>query len=449
MSVIPAAAPPTPAHRAAPPVKPQAVRREYLELRANVHRKLLNRLNLEALAQAERSRAEGEIRALLSQLVVEEATPISLTEREALFAEILDDVFGLGPLEPLLRDPSISDILVNTYRNVFVERGGVLERVTATFQDDRHLLRVIDRIVSSVGRRVDDSSPMVDARLADGSRVNAIIPPLAVDGPLLSIRRFPAERLKAEDLVTRVALTQPMLDFLAACVRARMNCLISGGTGAGKTTLLNVLSSFIGDRERIVTIEDAAELQLRQEHVARLETRPANVEGKGAIRQRQLVVNALRMRPDRIVIGEVRGEEALDMLQAMNTGHDGSLTTVHANTPRDALTRIETMIAMGATNLPERAMRHQIASAIQLVIQQSRLSDGSRRVTSISEITGMEGDIISMQEIFVFEKTGINAEGKVAGRFRGTGVRPKCWERLRASGINLPANMFDGVTEVR
>jgi pilus assembly protein CpaF len=431
---------------AAPP-KPQ-VRQQYLDLRTNVHRKLLNRLNLEALAQVDRARAEAEIRALLGQLVVEEAIPISLTEREMLFGEILDDVFGLGPLEPLLRDPTVNDILVNTCKHVFVERGGVLERVTASFQDDRHLLRIIDRIVSSVGRRVDDSSPMVDARLADGSRVNAIIPPLAVDGPLLSIRRFPAERLKAEDLVTKKALTQPMLDFLAACVKGHLNCLISGGTGAGKTTLLNVLSSFIGDRERIVTIEDAAELQLRQEHVARLETRPANVEGKGAIRQRQLVVNALRMRPDRIVIGEVRGEEALDMLQAMNTGHDGSLTTVHANTPRDALTRIETMIAMGATNLPEKAMRHQIASAINIVCQQTRLNDGSRRVTSISEISGMEGDIITMQDIFVFEKTGLNAEGKVKGRFRATGVRPKCWERLRGSGILLPPDMFNGVTEV-
>jgi pilus assembly protein CpaF len=441
------AATPTPQRPATPP-KPQ-VRQQYLDLRTNVHRKLLNRLNLEALAQADRARAESEIRTLLAQLVAEEATPISLTEREALFGEIVDDVFGLGPLEPLLRDPSINDILVNTYKHVFVERAGVLERVPATFQDDRHLLRIIDRIVSSIGRRVDDSSPMVDARLADGSRVNAIIPPLAVDGPLLSIRRFPAERLKAEDLVTKLALTQPMLNFLAACVRGHLNCLISGGTGAGKTTLLNVLSSYISDRERIVTIEDAAELQLRQEHVARLETRPANVEGKGAIRQRQLVVNALRMRPDRIVIGEVRGEEALDMLQAMNTGHDGSLTTVHANTPRDALTRIETMIAMGATNLPEKAMRHQISSAIQLVVQQSRLSDGSRRVTSISEISGMEGDIITMQDIFVFEKTGLNADGKVIGRFRATGIRPKCWERLRANGINLPADMFDGVTEVK
>jgi len=436
-----------PTRAAAAPHQP--VRQQYLELRASVHRKLLNRLNLEALANADRSRAEGEIRTLLALLLSEESTPISLSERETLFAEVLDDVFGLGPLEPLLRDPAISDILVNTYQNVFIERKGVLERVTATFQDDAHLMRVIDRIVSRVGRRVDDSSPMVDARLADGSRVNAIIPPLAVDGPLLSIRRFPAERLKAEDLVSLGAMTQPMLDFLSHCVKAHLNCLISGGTGAGKTTLLNVLSSYISSKERIVTIEDAAELQLHQEHVARLETRPANVEGKGAIKQRQLVVNALRMRPDRIVVGEVRGEEALDMLQAMNTGHDGSLTTVHANTPRDALTRVETMIAMGATNLPEKAMRHQIASAIQLVVQQTRLADGSRKVTNISEITGMEGDIITMQDIFVFEKTGLNAEGRVTGRFRATGVRPKCWERLRGSGIHLPPDMFDGVVEVK
>jgi pilus assembly protein CpaF len=425
------------------------VRQQYLELRASVHRKLLGRLNLEALAHVDRAKAEGEIRSLLAQLLSEESTPLSLAERETLFAEVLDDVFGLGPLEPLLRDPSISDILVNTYKNVFVERKGVLERVTATFQDDAHLLRVIDRIVSRIGRRVDDSSPMVDARLADGSRVNAIIPPLAVDGPLLSIRRFPADRLKADDLVSLGAMTKPMLDFLSHCVRAHLNCIISGGTGAGKTTLLNVLSSFISSRERIVTIEDAAELQLHQEHVARLETRPPNVEGKGAIRQRQLVVNALRMRPDRIVVGEVRSEEALDMLQAMNTGHDGSLTTVHANTPRDALTRIETMIAMGATNLPDKAMRQQIASAIHLVVQQTRLADGTRKVTSISEITGMEGDVITMQEIFVFEKAGISKEGKVVGRFRATGVRPKCSEKLRAAGIVLPAEMFEGVVEVR
>src|SRR6476659_6750530 len=339
-----------------PAVAPATVRQQYLDLRASVHRKLLGRLNLEALAHVDRAKAEGEIRTLLVQLLTEESTPISLAERETLFGEVLDDVFGLGPLEPLLRDPSISDVLVNTYRNVFVERRGVLERVTASFQDDAHLLRVIDRIVSRVGRRVDDSSPMVDARLQDGSRVNAIIPPLAVDGPLLSIRRFPAERLKSDDLVNLRAMTQPMLDFLGHCVRARLNALISGGTGAGKTTLLNVMSSYISEHERIATIEDAAELQLHQDHVARLETRPPNVEGKGAVRQRQLLVNALRMRPDRIIVGEVRGEEAPDMLQAMNTGHDGSLTTVHANTPRDALSRIETMIAMGATNLPERAM---------------------------------------------------------------------------------------------
>jgi pilus assembly protein CpaF len=433
-----------------PPARPfQTPRAQYVELKANVHRKLLNRLNLEALANAERGRAESEIRTLVIELLAEEGTPISLSERDVLFGELVDEVFGLGPLEPLLRDGSISDILVNTHKNVFVERGGMLERVPATFQDDKHLLRVIDRIVSGVGRRIDDSSPMVDARLADGSRVNAIIPPLAVDGPLLSIRRFPAERLKSDDLVTLRALTRPMLDFLTHCVRNRMNALISGGTGAGKTTLLNVLSGFIGERERIVTIEDAAELQLHQEHVVRLETRPPNVEGKGAVRQRQLLINALRMRPDRIVVGEVRGEEALDMLQAMNTGHDGSLTTVHANTPRDALSRIETMIAMGATNIPERAMRQQLASAIQLVVQQTRLSDGSRKVTSISEITGMEGEVITMQEIFAFEKMGVTQDGKVIGRFKATGVRPKCCERLRASGIHLPADMFEGVTEVR
>jgi pilus assembly protein CpaF len=429
--------------------RPQPPRQAYLDLKAGVHKKLLNRLNLEALAQSDRARAESEIRTLLGELLADEGTPLSLGERETLFVELLDDVFGLGPLEPLLRDPTISDILVNTHKNVFVERNGVLEKVAANFQDDRHLMRVIDRIVSAVGRRVDDSSPMVDARLPDGSRVNAIIPPLAVDGPILSIRRFPSERLKADDLVTLRALTRPMLDFLAHCVKARLNALISGGTGAGKTTLLNVLSSFISESERIVTIEDAAELQLHQEHVVRLETRPPNVEGKGAVRQRQLMVNALRMRPDRIVVGEVRSEEALDMLQAMNTGHDGSLTTVHANTPRDALTRIETMIAMGNTNLPERAMRQQISSAIQLVVQQTRLSDGSRKITSISEITGMEGDVITMQEIFLFEKMGITQDGKVIGRFRATGVRPKVCERLKTSGVHLPADMFEGVTEVR
>src|SRR5687768_5996535 len=441
----------TPTRTIAPAARPSAgaPRQQYLELRANVHRKLLNRLNLEALAQTDRARAEGEIRSLLGQLLGEETTPISLSERETLFAEILDDVFGLGPLEPLLRDPSINDILVNTYKQVFVERKGVLERVSASFQDDKHLLRVIDRIVSSVGRRIDDSSPMVDARLADGSRVNAIIPPLAVDGPLLSIRRFPADRLKAEGLVEKRSMTRQMLDFLQHCVSAKLNMIISGGTGAGKTTLLNVLSGFISERERIVTIEDAAELQLHQEHVVRLETRPPNVEGKGAVRQRQLLINALRMRPDRIVVGEVRGEEALDMLQAMNTGHDGSLTTVHANTPRDALSRLETMIAMSNVNLPDKAMRQQVASVIQIVIQQARMSDGTRKVTSISEITGMEGEIITMQEIFKFERQGVGREGRVTGRFLPTGVRPKACERLKTSGVHLPPDMFEGVTEVR
>jgi pilus assembly protein CpaF len=431
------------------PSQPHPPRAQYVQLKANVHRKLLNRLNLEALASADRQRAESEIRTLVFELMAEEATPVSLAEREQILGDILDEVFGLGPLEPLLRDPSVNDILVNTYKFVYVERAGVLTKVPTTFQDDRHLLRVIDRIVSAVGRRVDDSSPMVDARLADGSRVNAIIPPLAVDGPLLSIRRFPKERLKGEDLVAYRAMTRPMHDFLGYCVKAHLNCLISGGTGAGKTTLLNVMSSFIGEHERIATIEDAAELQLHQEHVVRMETRPPNVEGKGAVRQRQLVINALRMRPDRIVVGEVRGEEALDMLQAMNTGHDGSLTTIHANTPRDALSRVETMIAMGNVSLPEKAIRQQIASAIQLVVQQTRLADGSRKVTSISEITGMEGDVITMQEIFTFEKMGMTQDGKVVGRFRATGVRPKVAERLKAAGIHLPSDMFEGMTEVR
>jgi pilus assembly protein CpaF len=435
--------------RPAGPGRPDAPRPQYIQLKTNVHKKLLNRLNLEALATVDRQRAETEIRTLVFELMAEEATPVSMAEREQILSDILDEVFGLGPLEPLLRDPNINDILVNTYKQVYIERAGVLTKVPTTFQDDRHLLRVIDRIVSAVGRRVDDSSPMVDARLADGSRVNAIIPPLAVDGPLLSIRRFPKERLKGEDLVSFRAMTRPMHDFLGHCVRARLNCLISGGTGAGKTTLLNVMSSFISEHERIATIEDAAELQLHQEHVVRLETRPANVEGKGAVKQRQLVINALRMRPDRIVVGEVRGEEALDMLQAMNTGHDGSLTTIHANTPRDALSRVETMIAMGNVSLPEKAIRQQIASAIQVVVQQTRLADGSRKVTSISEITGMEGEVITMQEIFTFEKIGVTQDGKVIGRFKATGVRPKVAERLKASGIHLPTDMFEGMTEVR
>ena len=442
---------PLPTEKVPPPDaadRSEARRTQYLDLKANVHRQLLSRLNLETLASTDRSKAETEIRTLATSLIAEIGTPLSMSERDAILGDVLDEVFGFGPLEPLLRDETVSDILVNTYERVFVERNGKLERVPAAFQDDQHLMRVIDRIVSGVGRRIDDSSPMVDARLPDGSRVNAIIPPLAVDGPLLSVRRFPAERLTAEELISLQAMTAPMLEFLQHCISARLNCLISGGTGSGKTTLLNVLSSYIGNHERIVTIEDAAELQLRQEHVARLETRPPNVEGKGAIKQRELVINALRMRPDRIVVGEVRGEEALDMLQAMNTGHDGSLTTVHANTPRDALARIETMISMSNVNLPERAMRQQIAAAIQVVIQQARLSDGSRKVTSVSEITGMEGSIITMQEIFRFEKVGIDSSGKVRGRYCATGVRPHCCDRLRAAGIELEGAMFEGVTEV-
>ncbi len=447
MNPVPASV--TTGDRPVAPVRPGSTGRQYAELKSHLHHKLMGRLNLEALAQVDRTRGETELRTLIGELLLEEGAQISAAEREQLYVDLIDDVFGLGPLEPLLRDPSISDILVNTYKQVFVERRGKLERVPVSFQDDRHLLRVIDRIVSAIGRRIDETSPMVDARLLDGSRVNAIIPPLAVDGPLLSIRRFPAERLRAADLVQLHALSEPMLEFLAHCVSARLNMLISGGTGAGKTTLLNVLSGYISDTERIVTIEDAAELQLHQEHVARLETRPPNIEGKGGIRQRQLVINALRMRPDRIIVGEVRGDEALDMLQAMNTGHDGSLTTVHANTPRDALARIETMIAMGETRLPELAMRQQISSAIQVVVQQTRMADGSRRVTAISEITGMEGNVITMQEIFLFDKTGLTEDGRVMGRFRATGVRPKCADRLRAAGIQLPGSMFEGVVEVR
>jgi pilus assembly protein CpaF len=419
----------------------------YQQIKTKVHQELLNRLNLERLTRVRREDAEPEIRALIQELLERElqAGPLSLFERESLTSDVLNEIFGLGPLEELLRDPTVSDILVNRFNQVYVEREGMLEETNAVFRDDRHLLQIIERIVSSVGRRIDESSPMVDARLADGSRVNAIIPPLALDGPALSIRRFRTDRLGAHDLVERLTLTQPMLDFLKAGVGARLNVMISGGTGAGKTTLLNVLSGFISERERIITIEDAAELMLRQRHVVRLETRPANIEGKGAIRQRDLMTNALRMRPDRVIVGEVRGAEALDMLQAMNTGHDGSLTTIHANSPRDALYRLDTMVAMASLNIPERAVRQQVASAINLIVQIARLSDGMRRVVGVSEITGMEGEVITMQDIFTFEQTGVMADGKVIGRFRATGVRPRCAERLAASGIPLPMAMFEHV----
>jgi pilus assembly protein CpaF len=424
------------------PIVP-AARSDFSELKSAIHRKLLQKVNLERLTQLDREGVRGELAQIIEGIVVDESTPMTLRERERLTQEVLDEVFGLGPLEPLLQDQSISDILANTHENVYIERNGLLERTNIRFRDAAHLMLIIDRIVSAVGRRVDESSPMVDARLPDGSRVNAIIPPLAIDGPCLSIRRFGRDRLTGEDLLRNRTLTPQMLELLAGCVRARLNILISGGTGAGKTTMLNVLSSFISNRERIITIEDAAELQLRQVHIVRLETRPPNIEGKGAIRQRQLLINSLRMRPDRIVIGEVRGEEALDMLQAMNTGHDGSLTTIHANSPRDALTRLETMVAMANLNIPDKAIRRQIASAVNVVIQISRLSDGTRKVVSLSELTGMEGEIVTMQEIFVFRKEGVSEKGEVLGEFLPTGIRPKFAELLLISGIRLPMQMFE------
>ena len=422
----------------------------YQELKGRVHQELLNRLNLERLTRVSRKEAEPEIRHLINVMLEAEAqkTPLSLFERENLIGDVLDELFGLGPLEALLKDRDISDILVNRHDQVYIERNGKLEETSIVFKDDRHLMQIIERIVSSVGRRIDESSPMVDARLQDGSRVNAVIPPLALDGPSLSIRRFRTDRLGAQDLVERVSLTQHMLDFLRAAVAGRMNIIVSGGTGAGKTTMLNILSSFISDKERIVTIEDAAELMLRQRHVVRLETRPANIEGKGQVRARDLVINALRMRPDRIVVGEVRGPEAIDMLQAMNTGHDGSLTTIHANSPRDALYRLDTMVAMANLNIPDRAVRQQVSSAVDLVVQITRMADGTRKATAISEITGMEGEVITMQDIFVFEKSGLAPGGTVTGRFRATGIRPKCSDRLAAAGHPLPMDMFEHVQMV-
>ena len=421
---------------------------EYQELKFTLHRKLLDRINLEALSSMAGERVRAEIRAAVAKLVEEEKTPLSLVEKDRVIEEILDEVFGLGPLEPLLQDPTISDILVTTPHLVYVERGGKLYRTPVEFKDDAHLLRIIEKIVSRVGRRVDESSPLVDARLPDGSRVNVAIPPVAVDGPLLSIRRFGTHALKGEDLVAKLALTEGMLELLKACVKARLNILICGGTGSGKTTLLNALSSYIPEDERIVTIEDAAELRLQQTHVARMETRPANVEGTGAIHIRQLVINALRMRPDRIIVGEVRSEEALDMLQAMNTGHDGSLTTIHANTPRDGLGRLEVMVGMANANMGIRSVRQQISSAVNLFVQTSRFSDGVRRITHITEVVGMEQDIITLQDIFLFEKTGITESGRVVGRFRATGIRPKFYERLKQSGIILPTQMFQTVVEI-
>ncbi|MHB1856558.1 MAG: CpaF family protein [Acidobacteriaceae bacterium] len=418
------------------------------QLKSEAHRVLISKLDLEKLSRVNSAQARQAVAGMVNQIIGDQRVPLSLGEQEKIQADLLDEVFGLGPLEPLLRDTTVSEILVNGSDHVFIERGGVLQRIDASFRDDRHLLQIIDRIVSRVGRRVDESSPMVDARLADGSRVNAIIPPLALDGPALSIRRFGTGPTSAKKLVELKTVSPEMMEMLAAAVRARISILISGGTGAGKTTFLNILSQYIPSAERLVTIEDAAELQLAQQNIVRLETRPPNIEGVGAIRQRQLLINSLRMRPDRIIIGEVRGEEAFDMLQAMNTGHEGSMTTIHANTPRDALSRLESMVAMSNLNIPERTVRQQIASAIAIVIQVSRLSDGSRKVTSISEITGMEESVISMHEIFSFNKKGIGPDGRVIGAFQPTRIRPKFLEQLRVSGIFLPTGLFEQALEV-
>jgi pilus assembly protein CpaF len=413
------------------------------ELKARIHRRLVERLDLGKLSELPEEEVRRQVRRITDSLLTLESTPLSRADRERLIDEIENETFGLGPLEPLVQDHEISDILVNGAHQVYVERFGRLETTEVVFRDDAHLRQIIDRIVSRVGRRIDEASPMVDARLADGSRVNAIIPPLALDGPTLSIRRFGVDPLKMDDLLELATLTPEMAVLIEGLVHARLNVLISGGTGAGKTTLLNVLSGFIPDGERVVTIEDSAELQLQRDHVVRLETRPPNLEGRGEVTQRALVRNALRMRPDRIIVGEVRGDEALDMLQAMNTGHDGSITTLHANSPRDALSRLETMILMAGIPLPTRAMREQVSSAIQVVIQIGRLPDGNRKIVSLSEIVGMEGDIISMQDIFTFERLGVSPQGEILGRFRSTGVRPGFADRIEISGFELPARLFD------
>lgn len=415
---------------------------DYRGLKNKLHAQLLEEIDLESLNRLSEGVARERVGVIIRDMLHRERTPLASVERERIVVEILDELFGLGPLEPLLADGTISDILVNGSQKIFIERRGKLEHTGARFDDDAHLMRIIDRIVSRVGRRVDESSPMVDARLPDGSRVNAIIPPLSLDGPILSIRRFGRERLNAQSLLTNGSISAQMLELLEGCVKGKLNVMISGGTGAGKTTFLNILSGFIPSTERIVTIEDAAELQLRQEHVVRLETRPPNIEGKGAVRPRQLVVNALRMRPDRIVVGEVRADEAVDMLQAMNTGHEGSLTTVHANTPRDALSRLETMVAMANLNLPERAIRQQIASAIHVIVQINRMPDGSRKVMSVTEVTGMEGPVITIQDLFVFNRQGIDPNGKVKGKFRPSGIRPKFSEKLLAAGISFNIETF-------
>lgn len=421
---------------------------EYQELKFALHKKLLHRINLEAISILPEAQVRNEIRHAVVKLVDEEDTPLTLAEKDRIIEEVLDEVFGLGPLEPLLEDHTISDILVTTPRLVYVERHGRLVRTPVEFKDDAHLMRIIEKIVSRVGRRIDESSPMVDARLPDGSRVNAVIPPVAIDGPYLSIRRFGRNPLSPQQLVANHSLTEGMLKLLHACVGARLNIIISGGTGSGKTTLLNGLSTFIPENERIVTIEDAAELQMQQTHVARMETRPPNVEGQGAIKIRQLVINSLRMRPDRIIVGEVRGEEALDMMQAMNTGHDGSLTTIHCNAPRDAISRLEVMMGMANSNMSVMSIRQQIAAAVDMFVHVSRFSDGTRHITHITECVGMERDVVTSQDIFLFEKSGISPDGRVLGRFRATGIRPRFYEKLRTAGFNLPGELFQTLVEL-
>jgi pilus assembly protein CpaF len=416
---------------------------EYQELKGRIHDKLLDMMDLSMLDSVDNAVLEREIHVLVDRILASESVPLNLSEKKKIVKEIQDEIMGLGPLEPLLEDPSISDILVNGYNRVYVERFGKLEPTRVRFKDDDHLIRIIDKIASNVGRRIDESAPMLDARLLDGSRVNAIIPPLAIDGPSLSIRRFGVERLKLSSLVLLKAMTQEIGELLKGIVKARLNVLISGGTGSGKTTLLNVVSDFISENERIITIEDAAELQLQHEHVVRLETRPPNIEGKGAIVQRDLVINTLRMRPDRIIVGEVRGAEAFDMLQAMNTGHDGCLTTIHANSARDALSRLETMVTMTGVDIPIKNLRHYIASALDVVVQTARLMDGSRKLISLQEISGIEEDIVTLQEIFRFEQTGLHEDGKIKGRFRATGIRPRFVERLKVFDISIPTDMFD------
>jgi pilus assembly protein CpaF len=423
----------------------KALPQEYFDLKSRIHNRLLDMIDLSIIERLDKESLKAQIRLVVEKILREESTnlPLNLQEREKIFSEVLDEVLGLGPLETLLKDPTVSDILVNTYKNVFVERFGKIESTQVRFKDDAHLRTIIDKIVSAVGRRVDESTPMVDARLQDGSRVNVIIPPLALDGPMVSIRRFAVTPLELDDLIGYKTLTPQIGELLKAVVKAKLNIIISGGTGSGKTTLLNILSRFIPEQERIVTIEDAAELQMKQEHVVRLETRPANIEGRGEVMQRDLVRNSLRMRPDRIILGEVRGAESFDMLQAMNTGHDGSLTTIHANTARDALLRLETMVAMANLDIPSRFLRRYISSAINVIIQVSRLVDGKRRLVSVQEIVGMEGDVITMQELFSFKQTRVDTDGNVRGHFMFHGVRPKFSERLVAAGINLPQHIFD------